>query len=56
VTPDSYVRAKIAGLLIDRAESTLENWRNLGVGPAHVSRGGRIYYALAELARWIVQK
>jgi hypothetical protein len=37
---------------IGRTVETLCVWRQRGIGPAFVRRGGRIYYPLAAFSRW----
>ena len=51
VTPDGYVRARTAAVLLDKSESRLASMRSGRMGPPFVKRG-QVYYSLHGLARW----
>ena len=45
-----------AALHLRRSSKTLRNWRSEGKGPAFLRMGGRVFYHLADIARWIAQE
>ncbi|WP_206367667.1 DNA-binding protein [Sphingomonas piscis] len=41
-----------AGLVLGKSQSTLANWRTLGIGPAWFKVGGRVYYRFDDLVAY----
>lgn len=53
------VDAADAARLLSVAQSTLDNWRSLGIGPAYLrlgSKGGRVRYRTADLKAWLEEQ
>lgn len=53
VLPSGLLRAGDAAKFLGLSKRTLSNWRCLGLGPAAVKRGGRVYYPLTHLQEWL---
>lgn len=52
--PGERIREADAARLLDRAPGTLGNWRLAGAGPKHSAIGRTTYYALPDLAAFIM--
>jgi len=53
VLPDGRVRSEDAARFLDYSLQTLANWRWSGKGPRWTRRGGRIFYMIEDLKKWI---
>jgi len=53
VLPDGRLSAADAARYLGRNPKTLANWRSTGIGPAWTRNGGRIFYRLSALRRWM---
>ena len=51
--PDGRMRADEAAKYLGHSPKTLAQWRSKGTGPRSVKRGGRVFYRLDDLKRWI---
>lgn len=56
VTGDGRVAPEIAADLLGVSAETLRRWRAEGNGPCLFTVGGRITYALADLAGWLLRQ
>lgn len=53
VTGDGQVSEATAAMLVGRAPGTMRNWRALHRPIPFCRRGGRISYAIIDIARWM---
>lgn len=53
ILPDGRLSADDAARYLGRARGTLATWRMRGVGPRWSLVGGRIFYRLSELQRFV---
>jgi hypothetical protein len=55
ISGDDRVDETTAAMLLGKSRKTLANWRFIDRPLAFVTRRGRVFYELAELARWLVE-
>ena len=53
VLPDGRVRPTEAARFLGLSANTLANWRSNGRGPDWMRRGGRVFYPLEALQKWV---
>lgn len=53
VLPDGRVNPRNAGVFLDRSTRTLANWRSQGRGPRWKKVGGRVFYDLDGLRKFV---
>lgn len=51
--PARYLRTKQAALFLGLGHRTLEKHRTYGTGPVYHKIGGRVLYAIEDLAAWV---
>lgn len=54
--PDQLLDTKHAAAFLGLAAKTLENWRTAGKGPQHKKVGGRCFYRVKDLSRYLRSK
>ena len=52
-TPDGRLTRRQAAVYLGIAERTLANWKSRRTGPPQIKIGGKVFYRLKELARFI---
>ncbi len=52
-TPDGRLTRWQAAKFLGVAHGTIANWKSLGIGPAHMKVGGRVFYRLEDLEAFV---
>jgi Helix-turn-helix domain len=53
VPPSELIPTPVIVRFLDYSDTTLQKWRDAGVGPPAIKSGGRWNYKLASLSEWM---
>lgn len=56
LSPGLNLNSKQTAKVIGVSPSTIEAWRKQGIGPEYIQTGGRVMYAIKNVAKWMVIK